>query len=160
MKNVFVKLVTMDGDDRSSKHIESMFENARLANPDAIIVRHPDTFLSPSMQIEMVGDILEQANPTFVQGDDEREVLILTYSSIVFDAIRVLIHQNKLAHELVECLYVYYDASTKEVQEVYVDLDEYGRLDHRPDGFFDSHSRMLSILMSDKPSKDSVHETK
>lgn len=73
-------------------------------------------------------------------------VVICTQDEIIFTAIRVAIHQNKITPEEVELRWY-----TNNEPPVILQVDKYGRLNYEPQGLFDTMEQLLCILLEPKP---------
>lgn len=70
------------------------------------------------------------------------DIRITTASHTIFNEIRIMIKQGVIKPDQIEIIYI--DENGIEVSPV---LDSDGRLDTRPDGFFDVYSLQLRELM-------------
>lgn len=74
-------------------------------------------------------------------------VVICTQDEIIFTTIRVAIHQCRITADEVE--FRWYDDKR---EPLILQVDQYGRVDNWPTGFFDVMEQLLSILLGPKPS--------
>jgi predicted ATPase len=117
------------------------------ANPgDVILLEGPEAHLHPRGQSKL-GELLARAAIDGVQ------VIAETHSDHVINGVRVAVHQNLIPAPSAEFLYFNWDPRVEDgattVQRLV--MDEHGRIEDWPEGFFDEMDRSLEILLTPKP---------
>jgi predicted ATPase len=81
------------------------------------------------------------------------QVIAETHSDHVINGVRVAVHQNLIPAPSAEFLYFNWDPRVEDgattVQRLV--MDEHGRIEDWPEGFFDEMDRSLEILLTPKP---------
>ena len=113
------------------------------AKPDSmILLENPEAHLHPKGQVKM-GELLGLATKGGVQ------ILVETHSDHLLNGIRLAVHEGKLNHEDVGIFF--FDRQEEEgsisAKILEPKINENGRIDHWPDGFFDESEKILQKLL-------------
>ncbi len=113
---------------------------------DLILLEAPEAHLHPRGQSKL-GELLTRAASGGVQ------IIVETHSDHVVNGVRVAVHDSIASRESARFLYFRWDPKKEDgatsVEEV--TMDEHGRVDYWPPGFFDELDRSLEILLAEKP---------
>ncbi|MGN6566595.1 MAG: AAA family ATPase, partial [Flavipsychrobacter sp.] len=109
---------------------------------DLIIIENPESHLHPQGQAKL-GELLSLAAQGGVQ------IIIESHSDHIFNGLRVAVKNRLIECDNVSVFYFERDEHTKEhittiTQPV---IDENGRIDIKPKGFFDEYSKQLDSLI-------------
>ncbi|MCK4763228.1 MAG: DUF3696 domain-containing protein [Candidatus Aminicenantes bacterium] len=109
---------------------------------DLLIIENPESHLHPAGQA-MIGKLCALAAESGVQ------VIIESHSDHILNSIRVAVKQKILAPEHAAIYFFERDINAKEhkVDIIQPLIDENGRLDKKPDGFFDEWGKQLDKLI-------------
>ncbi|NCD33277.1 MAG: DUF3696 domain-containing protein [Spartobacteria bacterium] len=108
---------------------------------DMLIIENPEAHLHPAGQ-SVMGRLCSLAAANGVQ------LFIETHSDHFLNGIRVAVKDHDISSDGVRIFYLERGMSSRhESQVVSPELDENGRLDQWPEGFFDEHDRQLEKLM-------------
>jgi predicted ATPase len=112
---------------------------------DLLLLESPEAHLHPRGQAKL-GELLSRAANSGVQ------VIVESHSDHVMNGIRVAAHQDHLRAEEVRFYYFSWNADDKtgatQVEPILMNQD--GRIDHWPNGFFDELDHSLDILLTPK----------
>lgn len=117
------------------------------ARPGALLlIENPEAHLHPRGQARM-GELLALAASTGVQ------IIVETHSDHVLNGVRVAVHGGRLAPDRVRLhFFERKDGAERAVHEITSPrMDRNGRMDKRPEGFFDEWDKSLRQLL--KPAK-------
>lgn len=108
---------------------------------DIVLLENPEAHLHPQGQVRM-GELMARAASAGIQ------IICETHSDHILNGVR-LCAKNRLIDPDDVALHFFAkpDASTAEVEVVMPQLDSDGRLDFRPEGFFDEFSNSMRDLM-------------
>ena len=113
---------------------------------DLILLEAPEAHLHPRGQSRL-GELLARAASSGVQ------ILVETHSDHVMNGVRVAVHEGLLPSNNAGFLYFGWDPKLEDgatsVRQIVMDED--GRINDWPDGFFDEMDRNLEILLGAKP---------
>jgi predicted ATPase len=128
---------------------------ALLAAPKGslVLVENPEAHLHPRGQMAM-GDLIARAAAAGVQ------VILETHSDHVLNGIRLAVHESRISHELVIFHFFQRESLPEPGSDVLrvvsrivsPKIDKNGRIDIRPDGFFDQWDKSLRKLLT--PAKE------
>jgi len=110
---------------------------------DLLIIENPESYLHPHGQARM-GELLARA------ANDGVQVIVESHSDHLLNGMRVAV-KDKLIHK--DQVSVFYFERDKN-EQVHIstisqpEIDENGRISHRPDGFFDEYSKQLDSLIT------------
>lgn len=107
---------------------------------DYIVIENPEAHIHPRGQRKM-GELISYASSRGAQ------VIIETHSDHVMNGIRLSVKEKVISQEDVEFAYFYRDEDTFEHLCVYPNINEEGRFDFWPDGFFDEWETSLMELL-------------
>ena len=114
------------------------------SSPDALVLlENPEAHLHPQGQAK-IGELIARAASCGIQ------VVVETHSDHVLNGIRVAVHQGLLKPEKVN---LHFFQRAKEPNKINSEIispkiDQDGRLDQWPDGFFDEWDKSLDILLA------------
>jgi predicted ATPase len=110
---------------------------------DLILLEAPEAHLHPRGQSKL-GQLLARAASGGVQ------VIVETHSDHVMNGVRVAVHEGSVSPETAAFLYFQWDPDAEEgtpaVRRVLIDED--GRVEEWPEGFFDEMDRNLEMLLT------------
>jgi predicted ATPase len=114
-----------------------------IARPgDLLLIENPEAHVHPRGQT-LMGDLLARTASAGVQ------VLVETHSDHVMNGVRIAVHGRRLRPEQVA--FHYFEQDGAESRVISPQLDENGRLDAWPTGFFDQHEDNLAQLIAPAP---------
>lgn len=105
-----------------------------------VIIENPEAHLHPRGQVKM-GELLASASAAGIQ------VLIETHSDHVLNGIRLAVHAKKIPSTNVALYHSQWKTGGKSPSLSLLDIDENGRLQQWPEGFFDEMERSLDQLL-------------
>lgn len=105
---------------------------------DLLIIENPEVHLHPKGQA-MMGEFLAEVANTGVQ------IIIETHSDHVLNGIRRSV-KSKGIDESKVAFYFFNNRAFNESQIISPQIDENGRIDHWPNGFFDQFDKDISFL--------------
>jgi len=105
-----------------------------------LLIENPEAHLHPKGQAQM-GDILARAASKGVQ------VVVETHSDHVLNGIRVAVHDGKIRPDDVQLHYFQRRKEDGQSQVISPHIDQDGRIDTWPDGFFDEWDKNLEALL-------------
>ncbi len=127
--------------DFGNAYTLSIFVAILSASPGALIlVENPETHLHPRGQTIM-GTLMAQAAAAGIQ------VIVETHSDHVLNGIRIAVRDGRLKPRQT-CFHYFTRDNTGEIQISTPVIDNEGRIDHWPEGFFDESVRSLAALSS------------
>ena len=109
---------------------------------DLLIIENPESHLHPQGQAKL-GELLARA------AHDGVQIIVESHSDHLLNGMRVAV-KNRLIHkDEVSVFYFERDRNSKEHISTISqpEIDENGRISHRPDGFFDEYSKQLDSLL-------------
>lgn len=104
-------------------------------------INYPENFRIESEQVKWVDFIVDSHNE-MVKDKPEFAVYIRTNSMILYTAFRVAIKEKRLKAEQLKTVFIDTNGD-----EIFVHIDDDGRMDTQPEGFFDSYRNLLRKLM-------------
>ncbi|WP_010426455.1 DUF3696 domain-containing protein [Enterobacter mori] len=105
---------------------------------DLLIIENPEVHLHPKGQA-MMGEFLAKVANTGIQ------IIIETHSDHVLNGIRRSVKSKKIDDRKV-AFYFFNNRTFNESQIISPQIDENGRIDHWPNGFFDQFDKDISFL--------------
>lgn len=109
---------------------------------DLLIIENPEAHLHPQGQAK-IGELLARAANEGVQ------VIVESHSDHLFNGIRVAVREKLISTDDVSIFYFERQPNSSEhitrISQPSIDIN--GRISHRPNGFFDEHSKLLDQLM-------------
>ena len=105
-----------------------------------LLIENPEAHLHPKGQAQM-GDLLARAASGGVQ------VVVETHSDHVLNGIRVAVHDGKIRPDDVQLHYFQRRKEEGQSQVISPHIDQDGRIDTWPDGFFDEWDKNLEALL-------------
>jgi predicted ATPase len=113
---------------------------------DLILLEAPEAHLHPRGQSKL-GELLARAASNGVQ------IIVETHSDHVMNGVRVAVHEGLISAETAQFLYFQWDPKKEDgatgVERIV--MDDHGRVENWPPGFFDEMDRNLEILLAEKP---------
>lgn len=103
-----------------------------------VIIENPEAHLHPRGQVKM-GELMARAAAAGVQ------VICETHSDHILNGVRLAVKNQLLQHDQVALNFFSREEGNVKVEMP--ELDEEGRLDYRPEGFFDEYSNSMRKLM-------------
>lgn len=112
---------------------------------DLLILENPESHLHPSGQ-SVVAKMISIASENNVQ------IIIETHSDHIINGVRGSVKNEKIKSENVLIYFLSRDLTSSEhcVDIEKIEIDEKGRIDSWPEGFFDEWDKSLSILLKDR----------
>ena len=112
---------------------------------DLLILENPESHLHPSGQ-SVVAKMISIASENNVQ------IIIETHSDHIINGVRGSVKNEKIKSENVLIYFLSRDLSSSEhcVDIEKIEIDEKGRIDSWPEGFFDEWDKSLSVLLKDR----------
>lgn len=107
---------------------------------DIIVIENPEAHIHPAGQ-RMLGELIALA------GNDGVQLIVETHSDHVLNGIRVAVKQKKIDNNKVAIMFFDRDSKNYEHQMHRIKVDEEGRLDNWPEGFFDEWDNALMELL-------------
>lgn len=105
-----------------------------------LLIENPEAHLHPKGQAQM-GDLLARAASGGVQ------IVVETHSDHVLNGIRVAVHDGKIRPDDVKLHYFQRRKEDGQSQVISPHIDQDGRIDTWPDGFFDEWDKNLEALL-------------
>ncbi|MCL2324964.1 MAG: DUF3696 domain-containing protein [Proteobacteria bacterium] len=105
-----------------------------------LLLENPEVHLHPSGQTKM-GEMLAYAASCGLQ------IIVETHSDHLLNGVRIAIKEGKLRHTDAKCYFFKADAASAPTKVERLTIDQYGMLDHWPDGFFDEMEKSLMQLI-------------
>lgn len=111
---------------------------------DLLIIENPESHLHPSGQ-SLIGHLISLASESGVQ------IIIETHSDHIINGIRAAVKRQKLTTDNVVIYFLSRDLEPSEhcINVEKIEIDEKGRIDSWPKGFFDEWDKSLTILLED-----------
>lgn len=111
-----------------------------------LLLENPEAHLHPKGQVEM-GRLLARA------ADAGLQVIMETHSDHILNGMRLAVHQGEASPDKIRLYYLtrQADGDVARSDVLSVEVDEDGRLDQWPDGFFDQWDKTLTTLLFPKP---------
>ena len=111
---------------------------------DLIIIENPESHLHPSGQ-SLIGKLIALASENGVQ------VAIETHSDHIINGIRAAVKNKDLTSENVVVYFLSRDMTSVEhcTNVEKIEINQNGKIDHWPEGFFDEWDKSLNILLKD-----------
>jgi predicted ATPase len=113
---------------------------------DLILLEAPEAHLHPRGQSKL-GELLARAASAGVQ------IIVETHSDHIMNGVRTAVHESVVSASSAQFLYFQWDPKKEDgattVEKIV--MDEHGRIENWPTGFFDEIDRSLEILISPKP---------
>jgi hypothetical protein len=112
---------------------------------DLLLLESPEAHLHPRGQAKL-GELLSRTAASGVQ------IIVESHSDHVMNGIRVAAHRDILRAEDARFLYFHRDVSDRsgETKVESIQMDQYGRIDKWPPGFFDELDQSLETLLGPK----------
>lgn len=120
------------------------------AKPGALVLlENPEAHIHPRGQVR-VAELAARAASSGVQ------VIIETHSDHILNGTRIAVHQNVIPPESVQFLYFSRVSDQPHIRTriSQPSVDDHGRFDILPDGFFDEIDRSLEMLLAPKPPQE------
>lgn len=105
---------------------------------DLILVENPEAHLHPQGQVK-VGELMARAASCGIQ------VLVETHSDHILNGLRVAVRQKLLTPEQLQIHFL--EREGFDIQVISPHVDQNGRIDRWPDGFFDEWDKSLEKLL-------------
>ena len=111
---------------------------------DLIIIENPESHLHPSGQ-SLIGKLIALASENGVQ------IAIETHSDHIINGIRAAVKNKDLASDNVIIYFLSRDLNSVEhcTNVEKIEINQNGKIDHWPEGFFDEWDKSLNILLKD-----------
>ena len=112
---------------------------------DLLIIENPESHLHPSGQ-SVIAKMLAIASENNIQ------ILIETHSDHILNGVRGAVKHNNISSENVLIYFLSRDLSSPEhaANVEKIEINDDGRIDNWPDGFFDEWDKSLNILLKDE----------
>ena len=107
---------------------------------DYILIENPEAHIHPRGQ-RKIGELISLAASRGAQ------IIIETHSDHIMNGIRSCVKRRSIHPDSVSFVYFYQDLENYEHLHVYPQLDEYGKFDYWPEGFFDEWDDALMELL-------------
>ena len=107
-------------------------------NGDLLIIENPEVHLHPKGQA-LMGEFLAEVSESGVQ------IIIESHSDHVLNGIRRSVKSKKVNSDAI-AFYFFNNRSINDSQVISPQIDENGRIDHWPNGFFDQFDKDISFL--------------
>jgi len=112
---------------------------------DLILLEAPEAHLHPRGQSKL-GELLARA------ASDGVQIIVETHSDHVMNGVRVAVHEDLISPGTAQFLYFQWDPKKEDgatgVEKIV--MDDHGRVETWPAGFFDEMDRNLEILLAEK----------
>lgn len=111
---------------------------------DLLIIENPESHLHPSGQ-SLVGKLIALASENGVQ------IVIETHSDHIINGVRAAVKNKELAVDNVIIYFLSRDLESEEhcTNVEKIEINQNGRIDNWPEGFFDEWDKSLNILLKD-----------
>ncbi len=106
-----------------------------------LLIENPEAHLHPRGQAR-IGELLALAAACGIQ------VVMETHSDHVLNGVRLAVHSGKVPAEVVQLHFFRRHSQDGQAQIVSPHIDENGRIDQWPDGFFDEWDKSLEALLT------------
>jgi len=107
---------------------------------DYIIIENPEAHIHPRGQ-RRLGELIARAISYGAQ------IIVETHSDHLMNGIRLSVKREEISKEKVNFVYFYKDETTYDHNCIYPKIDENGKIDHWPKGFFDEWDECLMELI-------------
>ena len=139
------RLTILLGDD-NNRLVDLMDEIGKVPydginKPHMVEFPERDAFMDPRPQHDR-----KHVAYNWVDQSKKGPIVICTQDEVIFTAIRVAIHQQRITTDEVEFRW-----HSGKHEPLILQVDQYGRVNNWPAGFFDTMEHLLSILLGPKP---------